>query len=645
MNEFPDNKKPEISKTFKKYCINILNEAKSTFETIEKELEKLEEVIDSILREIENCNYLLNNCIDYSKNPLEKKDIFTNFKNNLENYYNINDNIENINKNIKDKLNNITDFEFNPPVNVNSIYDSINDITYNSFYDRMIDMSNSRFSNFYNTEKNDNNTQKDNSSKLKCSICNNEESSYLCKHCNILLCNKCYNKITNIEIHNLINFDEIKSQNELNKINFFNSLEIIIKDLFLKSNYLLNNEKIQIENIGNDKNKNSKDYILKVFNYPSITNANDIKSYLKFIEKLNSLLPSDYKNNFYNIPFNITKMNYKLIEVIRNICFDEKINIIKQSLEIIDNNFFFEEEEEGMDYNGEILNDNSNTKIYQSIKTKKEKKSNEIESKFDKFNNKFYFVVNLVSKTDFYFNKNEIQNVIINKMNSYLSIDKNDILISFNNRSNFIDNFIRTEKFSELLPQEIKIDYPNIKELYDIKTIINNLFYNECDIEKESLDYNWNFINPNKELNLIRGNERYYPPYGWIGIGLKVIGIYNNDEWLNDKNESNKWATAYYTIDSQLSSNEIKKKLKKLIFFLEPKKIKNYLYKDGIYLYKEITNAENQTGTITLDKKRYKLILMVKALIDKILESKNSDYYILEKEYIRTYRILLKEII
>lgn len=645
MNEFPDNKKPEISKTFKKYCINILNEAKSTFETIEKELEKLEEVIDSILREIENCNYLLNNCIDYSKNPLEKKDIFTNFKNNLENYYNINDNIENINKNIKDKLNNITDFEFNPPVNVNSIYDSINDITYNSFYDRMIDMSNSRFSNFYNTEKNDNNTQKDNSSKLKCSICNNEESSYLCKHCNILLCNKCYNKITNIEIHNLINFDEIKSQNELNKINFFNSLEIIIKDLFLKSNYLLNNEKIQIENIGNDKNKNSKDYILKVFNYPSITNANDIKSYLKFIEKLNSLLPSDYKNNFYNIPFNITKMNYKLIEVIRNICFDEKINIIKQSLEIIDNNFFFEEEEEGMDYNGEILNDHSNTKIYQSIKTKKEKKSNEIESKFDKFNNKFYFVVNLVSKTDFYFNKNEIQNVIINKMNSYLSIDKNDILISFNNRSNFIDNFIRTEKFSELLPQEIKIDYPNIKELYDIKTIINNLFYNECDIEKESLDYNWNFINPNKELNLIRGNERYYPPYGWIGIGLKVIGIYNNDEWLNDKNESNKWATAYYTIDSQLSSNEIKKKLKKLIFFLEPKKIKNYLYKDGIYLYKEITNAENQTGTITLDKKRYKLILMVKALIDKILESKNSDYYILEKEYIRTYRILLKEII
>ena len=645
MNEFPDNKKQEISKTFKKYCINILNEAKSTFETIEKELEKLEEVIDSILREIENCNYLLNNCIDYSKNPLEKKDIFTNFKNNLENYYNINDNIENINKNIKDKLNNITDFEFNPPVNVNSIYDSINDITYNSFYDRMIDMSNSRFSNFYNTEKNDNNTQKDNSSKLKCSICNNEESSYLCKHCNILLCNKCYNKITNIEIHNLINFDEIKSQNELNKINFFNSLEIIIKDLFLKSNYLLNNEKIQIENIGNDKNKNSKDYILKVFNYPSITNANDIKSYLKFIEKLNSLLPSDYKNNFYNIPFNITKMNYKLIEVIRNICFDEKINIIKQSLEIIDNNFFFEEEEEGMDYNGEILNDHSNTKIYQSIKTKKEKKSNEIESKFDKFNNKFYFVVNLVSKTDFYFNKNEIQNVIINKMNSYLSIDKNDILISFNNRSNFIDNFIRTEKFSELLPQEIKIDYPNIKELYDIKTIINNLFYNECDIEKESLDYNWNFINPNKELNLIRGNERYYPPYGWIGIGLKVIGIYNNDEWLNDKNESNKWATAYYTIDSQLSSNEIKKKLKKLIFFLEPKKIKNYLYKDGIYLYKEITNAENQTGTIILDKKRYKLILMVKALIDKILESKNSDYYILEKEYIRTYRILLKEII
>ena len=63
------------------------------------------------------------------------------------------------------------------------------------------------------------------------------------------------------------------------------------------------------------------------------------------------------------------------------------------------------------------------------------------------------------------------------------------------------------------------------------------------------------------------------------------------------------------------------------------------------FFLNEITNAENKTGTIILDKKRYKLILMVKALIDKILESKNPDYYILEKEYIRTYRILLKEII
>ena len=193
----------------------------------------------------------------------------------------------------------MTDFEFNPPVDVNSFYDqsdSIND--YNDKY-------NSYFSFLYISEKNENTKKKD--IKYKCSLCDSEESSYLCKHCNILLCNKCKNKLTK-EIHIFIALDKIKSQNEKNKIIFFNSIEILIKDLFHKCNYLLKNEKIELDKGENSENS-KKNYILKIVDYPSITNANDIKSHLSFLESINSLIKNDY--NFYSKSFHVSKLNLK----------------------------------------------------------------------------------------------------------------------------------------------------------------------------------------------------------------------------------------------------------------------------------------------------------------------------------------------
>ena len=49
-----------------------------------------------------------------------------------------------------------------------------------------------------------------------------------------------------------------------------------------------------------------------------------------------------------------------------------------------------------------------------------------------------------------------------------------------------------------------------------------------------------------------RGGFDYYPPYGWIGIGLNVKGKYDNgnNDWISNGNK-NEWAIAYHGIKNE----------------------------------------------------------------------------------------------
>ena len=152
----------------------------------------------------------------------------------------------------------------------------------------------------------------------------------------------------------------------------------------------------------------------------------------------------------------------------------------------------------------------------------------------------------------------------------------------------------------------------------------------------------------------MRGTEKYYPPYGWFGIGLNVLGKYDNDEWL-DKN-TNKWAIAYYSIGQNSSSNKIWEILNKIII-KDSLDIGNNQFKCssidkrhpnkkvgfGVYLTPDIKIAEKFAGKIFICGKKYKIVLMAKVLIDKIREPNDINFWILDKEFVRFYRILVKE--
>ena len=130
---------------------------------------------------------------------------------------------------------------------------------------------------------------------------------------------------------------------------------------------------------------------------------------------------------------------------------------------------------------------------------------------------------------------------------------------------------------------------------------------------------------------------------------------YKDKDWLYNKSNTSKWAIAYYGIGQFLPYNRVKDKLNNVILNSDlkiSKKFKDYKDKrhpnntvgEGICLSPKINLAEKYSGIILINGKRYKVVLMAKVLIEKIRELYDIEFWILNKDDIRFYRILLKEV-
>ena len=232
--------------------------------------------------------------------------------------------------------------------------------------------------------------------------------------------------------------------------------------------------------------------------------------------------------------------------------------------------------------------------------------------------------------------------IIYNRLKELLEGHIDETLVSKNEKLHTINAIIKSE--------EILRHYNGLKECNEIKKIIDGFLVETCKVDKQNIDYLGNKISFNTTLTDKRGTEKYYPPYGWFGIGLKVKGKYENDNWLNDISKSSKWAIAYHPISSYNIINIIVKEGLKPgesqdLKDKEDKRNPRELIREGIYLYQEIRIAEEKASTIDYKQKKYKFVIMAKVLIEKIRQPKDLNYWILDKEYIREYRILYKEII
>ena len=673
--------------------LKILKNMKNINENIIKQIEEfknaLEEYVKNSKTSLNVFNNSINNLINfikdtedpYNKNNIEKKTYLINvLRKEAKEYdmkiYNIYGNnylktIQELNQNLNDLINEkLFDGSFNPP-NINEFIDSnseidvdINNSYPNSSSNKKEDNSKSLihgYKSFYEKENNQSNIEKkENIIELNtiCSVCSKNKIIGFCEKCNQLICKSCYDIIKTDHKHKIEYINELLTKAVKEKFLFIKSINYMIKSLLIKSNILFNSEYLKLENFNKNSQENNNDInnnhnndstnnsIIKIhmikrilFNYPFIKDYKKSEDYeeVEFLKKINNILKNDLNQNNINIEsFHISEMNKIILDLISKIFIDEKLNLIKETLEIIENNFYSDDENEDGCFKKESLNFKIN------------------EDEFNDKKNMFYYIIYLIPQRNIIFNNLNIKAVFYNKLRDHLHLEENNIFLSFNNKHYFINEYIKTKEFLYSSLKSIKQNYPDINKLYEYKIINDNILRNQS--YKEYFDCIGNTLFPNSSNNLKRGSEKYYPPYGWFGIGLKVKGKYDkgNDDWLSK--ESNKWAIAYYPVGYNSSSNEIIEILNKIITkneltngdnqFKCSVKDKRHPSKKigvGVYLTPDINIAERFSGKITINKKNYRVVLMAKILINEIREPHDINFWILNKEFIRFYRILVKE--
>ena len=269
---------------------------------------------------------------------------------------------------------------------------------------------------------------------------------------------------------------------------------------------------------------------------------------------------------------------------------------------------------------------------------------------FDEIKNKLFYFINIISKENYIYGQDELE-VIYKKLSECLNIQENNLFLLNNSH---IDNFVKCYNFNEIPLTQFQSNLM-LNKFSELNSIKMKLLINRYEINKDCFDNRGNFLSPNSRKIIFRGKEVYEPPYGWMGLGLNVLGKYENDIWLKDITDKSEWAIAYRGIFSK-DANKIKNFIK---YYIEKQDLKNAVIEikeqkknkrnsktinKGVYMTPHIKVAEKYTQSISFNSKKYKVLLMAKVLTKEIVEPEDSDFWILEDKDIRIYRILFKEI-
>ena len=244
--------------------------------------------------------------------------------------------------------------------------------------------------------------------------------------------------------------------------------------------------------------------------------------------------------------------------------------------------------------------------------------------------------------------------IILNESLKVIGIHKQSNTLNNNNIGTFIGEIFKekdkkeifkSEEFNDLSPDEFYYKYKNhsqIEELMFLKKIHQELL-DKCKLRKSLLD--------------AKGNKIYDPPLGWIGFGLRVLSLYEDNIWIGKNNNPNEWCVAYLGVGRYTNTDlELVYSNSNSCFGIGPAQIQGECpdrfhsgFKVGqeVYLSPNIKYAELCAGEVNLNNKIFKTVLMSRVKNSKIRSCSCSKYgynYVVnaKTDEVRPYRILLK---
>ena len=228
-----------------------------------------------------------------------------------------------------------------------------------------------------------------------------------------------------------------------------------------------------------------------------------------------------------------------------------------------------------------------------------------------------------------------------------------------NNIFFFGDNFKNYEIYLIIYNQKLD-NVENLLKECNLKITTSPLLNNVI-LSSNIFEYDYSKdINDWPKKNLLRGRKEYNPPYGWIGIGLKVKNKFGkkNNIWIGKENIEGEWPVAYHGVGKGNIFNRIlniingnleneEGKLFKKEKNVEKNNNKYPFCGVGVYLSPNIEEAgyfadETNLGFFNV---KFKFVFMTRVNPNKIRSPGSLPVqWILNgnKDEIRPYRLLIK---
>ena len=226
-----------------------------------------------------------------------------------------------------------------------------------------------------------------------------------------------------------------------------------------------------------------------------------------------------------------------------------------------------------------------------------------------------------------------------------LNIATNQMVLTYPRMGSVLVTVVfRTEDFNNISVNQLQnyfsIHAPSINHLISIES---NLVLDGILLNPELLDNRGNNLNQGWEIGGKRGGRPYYPPSGWKGYGLRVLGKYDNgnDKWISCNGSDGEWCVAYHGASQKINNNYI------MMRNVDDINHPGQKVGEGVYVSPRPNVLDNEGGTVQVGNKRYKIGFMLRVKPDKIrIAQNNTDYWVLNgnSSEIRPYRIMIKEI-